>query len=382
MRRPRGDAGASLVIVLAFLLGFAVLVPAILGLAQTNVGTTAATRSQADTSYDADWATQTAVNAIRNTSYNNAPGQACFTDTANPGSDTAALQLPATPNTAGQRALVTCEPGPGTGDPSAVKVPINNSNKPGSALLTLSRDTGEDGIFQGSNNVLRIHGRVFSNSTIKVHVNSAKMIGDAPIYARGACTGQVLGTPTSCNDTAHDDLGQDPFDSAAAAGVSPNPYAQPAVVPPYKPVPGCAGQKKRYTFEPGYYDDAVALSALTSNSCKESLLVFKPGTYYFDFHNTGSHVWGISEGFVIGGTPRTSGVGAWNPANYPTSTPPVPGACINPLEEDDPDTGVQFIFGNDSRIAVSGGAKVELCGQYSADKPPIALYGPARATRP
>lgn len=35
---------------------------------------------------------------------------------------------------------------------------------------------------------------------------------------------------------------------------------------------------------------------------------------------------------------------------------------------------MQFIFGGDSRLAVDGG-KAELCGTYSASKPPVAVYG-------
>ena len=362
-RRVTGDVGASLVLVLVFVLSFGLIVPALLGLAQTNVGSVVHTRDQARTSYDADLAAQTAVNAIRNTPYDNAPGQACFADPANPGAETANLQF-STPNTAGQKALVTCQPGAGSGFPSTIQVPINNLNRPGTALLTLSRNAGEDGVYQGANNIFRIHGRVFSNSTINVHVSSAKLLDDRDVFARTGCNGngQVLGVPVSCNDTTHDSLGLDPG------------YAQPGTVPAYQSVPLCAGAKKTYVFQPGYYDDAAALSALTQNSCNSSLLLFQAGQYYFDFHDIGSHVWSVSDGYVVAGKPRTAGTGAWNPANYPASSPPVPGSCITPLESQT-NGGVQFIFGNDSRVAVSSGAKMEVCGQYSLTSPPIGLFG-------
>ncbi|HJP76241.1 MAG TPA: hypothetical protein VJ914_18375, partial [Pseudonocardiaceae bacterium] len=55
----------------------------------------------------------------------------------------------------------------------------------------------------------------------------------------------------------------------------------------------------------------------------------------------------------------------------------IPGACANPINTTNvlnPPPGVQFIFGSDSQLAVKAGA-AEICGTYSASKPPVAVYG-------
>ena len=67
-------------------------------------------------------------------------------------------------------------------------------------------------------------------------------------------------------------------------------------MPTYRAVPAnvaanCPG--KVFTLQPGYYDDAAALSDLMdgNGACKDSVWWFKPGEYYFDFQNTGTHQW-------------------------------------------------------------------------------------------
>ncbi|MGZ4640342.1 MAG: hypothetical protein ACXV2J_14940, partial [Actinomycetes bacterium] len=370
-RLHRDDEGASLILVLAFLLSFAIIVPALLTLAQTNVSSIARTREQGNQAYDADAVAQKAVNDVRNSTYNNAPGQACFTDPSDPSGATRTSALVSTSVNDAVPTLVTCQPGDNTGDPTKITVPITSTNRPGAALITTSTNPGEDGVVQKSNNVFRIQGRVYSNSTIKVTSPSASLVDDnAPVYAVGACTGTVLGTPTACNDgTAHSSYGVDPA------------YPLPTQPTTRGTVPSCKGKPTGsvFTLNPGYYTDAVALSALNSSSCKSSLTVFKPGVYYFDFGGAGSHVWSISDGYVIGGTAPTSGARAWTTGGYPSVKPTVPGACVTPLESTT-NGGVEFVFGGDSQISVTAGAQVELCGQYSASTPPVVLYGVATGT--
>jgi hypothetical protein len=92
-----------------------------------------------------------------------------------------------------------------------------------------------------------------------------------------------------------------------------------------------------------------------------------PSVFYFDFTNNGSHLWTINN-TVIGGTPR-----GWDPT-VAGSVPTLPGACKTELDLA-PNSGVQFVFGGDSRLAVSSTGKLEVCAQPSANQQQIAIYG-------
>ena len=355
--RPRDDEGAALILVLAFLLVISLIIPVLLNQASTNLATQVGTRQRANSSYDADGALQTAVNTLRSSAYNNALGQQCFLDPSSASGESNTLQV-ASLNGAG-KAAVLCTPGAGTGAQSTV-VPVSSANKPGLALLALPQ-AGEEGLVQTGNNVFRIHGKVYVGGALDVQNPNASLVDDSsPVYASGACPGKgkVIGQPAICNDTAHSSLATDPGYASALPSV-----------PAYQATPICPNKASTITLSPGYYDNAAALSALTSNSCKGSLLWFKPGAYYFDFHDSGSHLWDISSGYVVGGT----AVG--QPAGSPPPLPPtIPGACVSPLSSQT-NGGVQFVFGNDSRVSISNGAQMELCGQYSRTSPPIVLYG-------
>jgi len=150
----------------------------------------------------------------------------------------------------------------------------------------------------------------------------------------------------------------------------------------YRPLPVCDATST-VEFLPGYYDDAVGLSAMMSGvgPCAGKTFHFQanataPGFYYFDFHNSegggglpsGPDVWTINDKDVqvVAGTPQ-----GWTAS--PFTAPTIPGACVSPLTATS-NNGVQFAFGGDSRFVVNAG-QVELCGQYYADKPPITVYG-------
>ena len=138
-------------------------------------------------------------------------------------------------------------------------------------------------------------------------------------------------------------------------------------------------------FTPGFYDDAAALTTATG-LC--SVAWFKPGTYYFDFHNNscanvcpsnvfgsgnaGSDLWDIPGNKpVIGGTPTDAN---GNVLSIPSTSPTMPGSCESPITSTTA-VGVQFVFGGDSQIMLEKNAQVELCGTYHADRPPIVVYG-------
>jgi hypothetical protein len=61
----RGEDGASLILAMAFLMVFAILIPAILDLGTTNVLSTTKLQSQRSTSYEADGAMDGAIEYLR-----------------------------------------------------------------------------------------------------------------------------------------------------------------------------------------------------------------------------------------------------------------------------------------------------------------------------
>jgi hypothetical protein len=362
--RRGGDAGASLIIALAFMTFLGLVVGALLTYSGTGLRATRATMARASQVYDVDGALKTAINQVRNSSYNHDGGEAC------PGL--------AFPRADGTTVTVSCTGGGGTGGASEA-VPITSANKPGQALLTLGANAGELGIQQLSNNVLRIQGQVFSNGAINTGPGTLKDV-NAQVVARGTCTGTIVSSDAYGNVV--------PNQCSAAAALIP---ADPDYAPPnpaglvYRPLPTC-DSSSTVEFSPGYYDDAVGLSAMMNGTgaCKGKTFHFQTaagggvGTYYFDFHNgeggglpTGSRVWTISDrdAFVVGGTPN-----GWVPdVSAPVMPTTFPGSCVSPLKSTG-NAGVEFVFGGDSRIDLRAGS-VELCGQYSTTTPPITIYG-------
>ncbi|HEY3261175.1 MAG TPA: hypothetical protein VGJ95_13060 [Pseudonocardiaceae bacterium] len=357
------DRGASLVLVLVVVTVLSIGLAALLTLADTSLRTTVVMRDQAADVYNADGAMQAAINNIRNSGYNNASGQHCFG-----GSDTLTL-----PNFYGaDSAAVSC-----TADPAKVLIQcpsLTQCNRPGSAILTLGRIAGEDGvnIQQPTGSAFNVHGVVFSNSTIDV-VNGS-LNTNTRVYARGACTGTIVSNPAAyCNYGT----------GANALGDDPNYAPATSTVPARRALPSCTTPNSVVTFEPGYYDDAYGLSAMMAgnSACRHSTWWFKPGAYYFDFHNSGTNanpllnssggnVWTIDDGYLVAGTPvDAAGAVIVSPAVPAT----IPGSCNNPIKSASA-VGVQFIFGGDSQFAVKSG-QVEICGTYSATKPPVAVYG-------
>ncbi len=372
--RPRrgDDTGASLILALAFMIGIGLVSGGLLTYASTSFRAALAVQSRAKLSYDAEGALQAAIAQTTASSYDNAPGENCLSN---------GFMTFTGPN--GNTMAVSCAPGVDTGAASG-RVPINDHNRPDAALLTLGTSGSEPGLDLGSNNILFVHGGVAVNSGITAggHPcagspqpptgNCSELYDDsAQVLARGSCPGvSIFSTPAAvCNThTAY----ADPDYAAPATGTS-------ALV--YRSVPPSCPAGAVVTFEPGYYDDGAALNQLF-DSCGARTFWFKPGTYFFDFHNDGSglwsgssHDWAISNpgARVVGGTPS-----GWNPAGG--GAPSIPGACLSPLDST-ANGGVEFVFGGDSRLSITN-AKVELCGRYSSDAPPIAVYGAKSGSDP
>jgi hypothetical protein len=357
-----GDRGAALLLVLLVITAMAVGVAGLLSFVDTSLKSTMHLRDQAAATYNADGVMQAAINNIRNSDYRGAPAQTC--PTVNGDAEGAGFYGP-------DSAAVSC-----TGDPATVRIhcpSLTNCNRPGNAILTLGEVAGEDAVRveQNTNSTFRVHGGIFSNSNINV-VNGT-LETNTRAYARGACSGTIMSTPTKvCNyGTTANPLGDDP-------GYTPDI----TTVPELRTVPTTCPGTAVVEFLPGYYDDADALSNLMkgNGACKDKIWWFKPGPYYFDFHNSGAdrnkrlpnvdNVWKVLSGTLIAGTPVDAS-GA--PLASPPATVTLPGACDNPIRNPAA-KGVQFIFGGDSRLEVKA-ANVELCGTYRVDRPPVAIYG-------
>lgn len=376
MTRPRrlppiDDSGASLLIVLAFVTFVGLICGAVLSYSGVSLTSTGATKDVTDSSYDADGALKTAINQIRNSTYDNdSPTDPCDSNGAASGQT---LTFPGS-NT-GTNLKVTCTGGLGTGVDGGL-VPVTAANKPGSALLVLGTSLAEQSLdMQGSNNALRIKGKVFLNSSASVNPGSIE-VTNAQFVARGSCSGTITSTPApACNSGA-----AAATDPAVAA---PSTYALPTGNFVHRDVPACAGAGRTTEFLPGYYDDAAALTNLFDGSCTSRAYLFRSqpgggrGVYYFDFRNgdggglTGtSHVWSISDkdARIVAGSPS-----GWTAASPPASGPSIPGACVSPLTATTAD-GVAFVFGGDSRLSITRG-QLEVCGQYDSGRPPFAVYG-------
>jgi len=205
------------------------------------------------------------------------------------------------------------------------------------------------------------------------------------VFAMGNCYGPgsitVTGVTTKvCNYSSNpvssaDRRGKDPG-TVAGHGTSFDPPAAPTVTPT---VPPCTG-KKLYELQPGLYTSATALSLLTNGgACAGSIVHFNPGTYYFNFQDVAlAHKWTTSTGWVVAGTP-TSPLSIASPPAMTQASP----SCVGPGTTGSTTTsGVQFVFGGDSRMDYTGNggstannANMEICASNSSSGLPVAIYG-------
>jgi hypothetical protein len=381
------EEGASLVLAMVIVTAVSLVAASLLQYAGGGLRVNGRALDAVQDRYNVGASLDTAINDVRNSDYfnNSVAGQVCLNNGQRTYSD---LRV------SGQPVTVTCSPDPDSGGAAGL-VPVNNSNKPSVALLTLGAG-GEPGLDKSGNSVLRIKGSVYSNSTAGTssgtdcpatpqppaagaNCNEIYVQG-ASLTAEGSCTGRIVATGTpglSCNTGTHVTAGDDPGNTYPAG------YAQPSAGLTPASLPSCAGPSP-VTFSPGYYDDAVGLTNLTtgSGSCRGKTFWFKPGTYYFDFHNSemptsgspvvpnGPDVWTFDDvdAFLVAGTKQ----------GWTTQATIMPGSCISPLTSTS-SQGVTFVFGGDSQFYMKRG-NAEICGTWASDKPPIALYGAKTTT--
>ncbi len=341
-----GDDGNALVVALVVLTTVGLAASSMLGLADVTLrANNKALRPARAQLFAGDGALDAAIRRIVNDE-----------SIAKYGSADCGLNVPADSARGVPEVQVVCEPQ--SGSRVDVTVPASQAEFPSQSILTLGRRANwpgngdrllpynwnlvsgppssdpsygvEPGILfrpsmLASASPVTIAGDLFSNSTITAEGGSVTdMTGD--IVARGACSDTVTtlsGTKTCSIGYADDGLGADPL--YAHRGQSEG-------FPALRTVPAqCTGATMQ-VFEPGFYNDAAALSSLfQSASCNSKDFWFKPGLYYFDFRNSGSppvcnisgapanqvHQWCIDSAShtsstrprVMGGTP----VASWSP---------------------------------------------------------------------
>ncbi|MFE3764577.1 hypothetical protein ACFXPI_22805 [Streptomyces sp. NPDC059104] len=340
-RRPRDDEqGATLVLALAFVVVFSLVAVSLLSFAGTALKAAGAYVDQGKRDYSADGATQLAIK-------NFSQGNPCADYTA--------------PPINGRQMIVHC-------DPLNASPTTTRATQPQNALLGLGQ-AAKDGV-NVSTPGLRVQGSVFSHADITAGAG-ASMVVSGDVSAVGDCSGAVSQTRLSPAQTpyAHDCANDSPSAPAdAAVGADPD-YAPPATaVPVRRTVPACPGPGSWLVrLQPGYYDDARALTRLTGGDCPGVVVWLLPGVYSFDFTFTGgAAVWTVNDPTVsvVGGTQA-----GWDPGAATRPAVPAPGGCDRTRPE-----GVEVMMGGGSRLQVDRG-HVELCAPVTPDAQQVAVYG-------
>jgi hypothetical protein len=364
--RATNDSGAALVLVLILVTVLSLGLLAVISLSTTSIRTTVALRSQASSSYAADAAAQILIDQIRRDQ---------FTCTDPSATKDLPNFYPASGTAPGASAAVRCTPDPNGGGGSG-----GANASPGSAILTLGTSS-EPGLSVNSNQPnqsVKVHGGIFSNSTINLGNNKSDLENTATksyVYAMGNCTlngSKIISNPAAvCNysaqpQSAFDRRGKDPATVANhGASFDPPPAPSGGSVTP----PACTNTQI-YELQPGLYTNANQLNELTdTQKCTGSIFHLNPGRYYFNFSAPGtSHEWRISSGYLVGGT-ASSTLDLKKP-------PKVPGSCVAPgTAGATTSSGIQLIFGGDSRMSYANDASLEFCASNSPSGPPIAIHG-------
>jgi hypothetical protein len=359
-QRRRGEDGAALPIALGVLIICAVVTAIIVQ--YTGAGTAASVQlaKERNNIYAADGAIDTAIEWVQSDSL--------FQRASVDGSDANCALQNGNGNTFytasdinGATVNVTCVSTPGPAGAGA------QTMAPGFSILTLAPFQGlaptsgcnntrdELGLVQvQSDKLLQVHGNVYINSDADSDIWS----GGCPQTSTAKHI-QVLGGEVLQRESEHDvdnypllhnhvldhdaqgnltnnNVGlPDPLSAADAAklqdpGLGPNasqwaPNINAGNIPAPAAVPACPALNAHgfrvVPFSPGTYSDAAAMSALMSGGCTNAVFWFRPGNYYFNFTNAGSHEWTIDDTStrVIGGQPTgvtTNGQqfpGTWKP---------------------------------------------------------------------
>lgn len=345
-RTAGGEEGSALLMALIFATVFSLFVAAMISFVEVGLRASRTFGDLGRAAYATDGAVNAAINRFRT-------GGPCDSYTAPAGPDGLPLH--------GRGVIVHCV----------------DDNRPASGRATKPRNTllslGAEGISTYPGFEQRVLGDIFSNSTVSA---GATLVVQGTVAATGDCTppGNIRTAPPTTLRCANTGGGADPVD-----GRDPDYVKATATVPVHRTVPACpAGWL--VALEPGYYDDAAALSSFTTTtgSCTGKVVWLKPGNYYLDFtFRGGAGTWTIDDPAVdvVAGTPK-----GWDPAAPARPALRLPGSCRTAADAA-PVEGVQLIAGGGTHLRITAG-RVELCARPSASDQSIALYGigPRRPT--
>lgn len=359
-RFKNSEDGSVLIIALIFVTAMGLVVGGIASLATVDIRNTSATRDQRGVVYTADGSVKAAINTFRETNV-------CANG--------------AVPQINSTTVSVSCI------DQTTTASGGSSSNQPPLAVITLP-EPGESGITAVSGSDALIDGGMYSKTDMDVSGGATlTVLGETTARTGPAATpttncggaGTYILDPSAINNcrigTVAYPKGQDPA-SADPMGYAPAAATAPSNVVVVPSTASCPALGGTITMPRGTYTSAAALNALFAG-CPGRIFHFPPngstvGVYYFDFTDSGDHEWVIDSPatVVVGGTL--------------SATPTIAGSACDPAA-----SGVQFIFGGDSRIYVSAARAVDICAQHdpTATKQQLAVYGlkdsfPARASMP
>lgn len=347
------DRGTTLIFVLVIIVVLGLAVAALLDLSITNLRATTNFRNSRGQLYAVDGGVDGAINNIRSDLDRGVDG------------DTQCGYAPpaGTNNVSG--ITVTCAPVAGSGGPGA-------KNQPKNAILTLATgatNASEGVIITGGGSAsVTVAGGVFSNTLITLNNFSS---GSGLTMDRGNLTTRSTSAQDTCPNTTKivftgGGVRRCGYTLPDPGGADPN-YLPAAAAPTVVALPAsCSNGNKVATFHPGLY-----LAPPDPSVCpKTAVMYFEPGLFYFNFTPL-TPVWDISQKAVsvVGGTQLNWSGGL--PPNDPTQP-----AC-----DASSTSGVQFVFGGDSRIHFGNpdNVRFELCASASSTHQQIVLYQPKGA---
>ena len=377
----RGEAGASLVLVLVALVVFGLLVPVLGQFGSVNGVSAYIVKGQRYDRYAADSGMQAAIAWAQKNRTAGRNNLAC-----------PRLSFPSfgSQSPAFQRTVhVDCQGFHDSGVPQETPV------MPAYAVQALG-DGKKPGIDILGNGTLTTGGAWWSNSwtpkAIDVDTNSVIDATADVVGGKGSCA-NIIAAPNRCGtDTVPDPLvaGLDPTHwSSAVNSIRDVPLqdvfraADGSVqCPPISP-------SRVLALQPGFYWDVDGLNKVGSGDCGPVVIWFQPGKYYFDFdffddtHTDDAARWtiggGSSQVVVVGGTRTwpTGGaevIAAANAVAHAGST--TSGACASGA------AGVELNFGSSSHVLLEPPALMELCPLIANDHQQFSIYNTVNGATP
>jgi hypothetical protein len=348
-RRLRGDDGASLLMVLVFLILISVLTLSMLELTQTSFEASGAVLNARQDNNAADAAIELGIRkAVLDSTVGTPTGSTCGYQLVGANSRTATVRCAADGSAGG-----------------------GGAGRAANAVLALTGDISVTG-----NDPLGVTGNVFSHTQITTGQPQNIVTitnGQLTALTGGDCSNTtkivVVTNLRYCTSTPAPPTtpaGVDPgWTSAAGASFVAGARSSCTTTP---------GGLRVATFAPGKYTTSPAAAAMLSGCANPDVLYFPPvatdGSFYFEdvAFNTGNFN-------VVAGT-APIGAGSWLTDAAVTTFPASAGVCDNTLP------GSQFILGGSTTFTVPNKTNLALCAgpPVSATQPPIAVYGPKTAT--